>query len=165
MKAPTSIEYGNLMKLRVLVDGDTFKQYFTNRDNYDNFLSQKPELWQFVPCDADGVPIVEPKPIHTYGLEVEDYEYDDNEIATYQQALSKVVFNGWEVKRIQGSVFFLESDFAEIIFWEYNNGNVLVDFIDLSKEKPQTVRIHTLESLIPFGIELTDEKAREFKLI
>jgi len=146
MKAPTSIEYGKLIKEKFINQNDynSFVEYFKLRDNYDNFLSQKPELWQFVPCDADGVPIQKTK----------FNGRNHVEIALYQQALSKVVFNGWEVENIGTTVTFLI---------DKNNNSIC--FTDRGKVNYNGVDITTLESLIPFGVELTDEKAKEFKLL
>ena len=64
--------------------------------NYAKFLSQPLKLEMFVPVDENGNVLEEPNPIHTFGLEPEDYEYDDNEVEIYRTALSNVLFEGFE---------------------------------------------------------------------
>lgn len=71
------------------------------------FGKQPLELWQFVPCDEDGNVLEEPEPIHTYGLEPCDYEYDDNEILKYQQAEERCLFEGFTFKEETKDTYFL----------------------------------------------------------
>jgi hypothetical protein len=52
------------------------------------FLGQKPELWMFIPCDEEGNVLEEP--LHY----AEFTRYETNK---YQQALSRVIFEGFKL--------------------------------------------------------------------
>lgn len=54
--------------------------------NYAQFLAQKPEKWMFVPCDEDGNVLEEP--LHYT-------EFTREETQKYQQALERVIFDGF----------------------------------------------------------------------
>ena len=58
--------------------------------NYAQFLSQKPEKWMFVPCDDEGNVLEEPK----HEPFQDGQKYDDL-LAEYQQALDRVIFEGF----------------------------------------------------------------------
>jgi len=77
----------------------TTRECFINCLNYANFLEQPLELWMFVPCkliDGFWVVLEEPEPIHTCGLEPDDYEYNDDEAIEYRQAKERCLFEGFE---------------------------------------------------------------------
>jgi len=65
-------------------------------NNYANFISQKPTLGMFVPCDKEGNILEEPKDIGqaTIDLQFERMAYYD----LLKQAQSKVLFKGWEIR-------------------------------------------------------------------
>lgn len=66
--------------------------------DYAKFLSQKLELWMFVPCKFVGgvwVVLEEPTP--------EDNLYDDQCLKEYQEAKYRVLFEGFEYCKKHGS--------------------------------------------------------------
>ena len=68
-------------------------------EKYANFISQKPELWMFVPCDEDGNVLEEPENYKEWLLDTPyDFLYKYEHCLQYQQAQSKVLFKGWEYK-------------------------------------------------------------------
>ena len=98
-------------------------------EKYVNFISQKPTLDMFVPCDEEGNVLEEPKGFMNYV----DYTYLDKSIELqYQQAQSKVLFKGWELStsshnKLENSLFYKSWEFSinfsdfksleEIVFW------------------------------------------------
>lgn len=68
-------------------------------EKYANFISQKPELWMFVPCDEEGNVLVEPKLDGKYGNS--DSSLYDADILNYRQAQSKVLFKNVEKDLIE----------------------------------------------------------------
>ena len=114
--------------------------------NYAKFLSQPLKLEMFVPVDENGNVLEEPNPIHTFGLEPEDYEYDDNEVEIYRTALSKVLFDG---------LTFEEE--TEYFYYLIENG---VYSHVINKRRPRTV-----ESLIGMdNLKLTDNAIKQIGL-
>lgn len=71
---------------------------------YANFVSQKPELWMFVPCDEDGNVLEEPEQYNSW-LNKKSIDWgkvpfniDLHTFEKYQQAQSKVLFR-WELRK------------------------------------------------------------------
>jgi len=60
--------------------------------NYANFLSEPLQLWMFVPCDKNNVPLDEPKQVSPDGVKWQDY------VKQYQQAKERCYFEGFEIK-------------------------------------------------------------------
>ena len=81
--------------------------------NYVNFVSQKPELWMFVPCDEDGEPFVfstyDDAVLSITGQNIEDWDGKEERVEVeeqwkqYQQAQSKVLFKGWAVEYVDNN--------------------------------------------------------------
>ena len=65
---------------------------------YAKFLGQKPTLGMFVPCDEDGNVLEEPKNFKEWCVKALNttYDLDLSKYEIYQQALSRVVFEGFE---------------------------------------------------------------------
>lgn len=64
-------------------------------------LKSKPKLGDFIPCDEDGNPLEEPKPIGTVEID-EGYEviYHFDELKAYQEAERRVLWVGeWEASQ------------------------------------------------------------------
>lgn len=62
---------------------------------YANFLKQPLELWMFVPCDKDGSVVEKPE----CSL---DKECASPTCVKYQQAKERVLFEGFEVRKMKG---------------------------------------------------------------
>ena len=68
--------------------------------NYANFISQKPELWMFVPCDKEGNVLEEPEQYNSWlnkksiDWEKVPFNVDLHTFERYKQAQSKVLFKG-----------------------------------------------------------------------
>ncbi len=60
--------------------------------NYAQFLSQKLELWMFVPCDEEGNGLEEP----TEERKKVSLVFYQQELKQYQQAKDRVLFEGFE---------------------------------------------------------------------
>lgn len=88
MKPQTMLEY----VLEQHRESSNQNEFEDNCYNYAQFLSQKPQKWMFVPCDDEGNVLEEPK----WHNEESDYEI---QILTqqYQQALERVIFEGFEI--------------------------------------------------------------------
>ena len=72
---------------------------------YANFVSRKPELWMFVPCDEDGNVLEEPEQYNSW-LNKKSIDWgkvpfnvDLHTFEKYKQAQSKVLFKGWEMRK------------------------------------------------------------------
>ena len=71
---------------------------------YANFVSQKPELWMFVPCDEDGNVLEEPEQYNSW-LNKKSIDWgkvpfniDLHTFEKYQQAQYRVLFR-WELRK------------------------------------------------------------------
>ncbi len=65
--------------------------------SYAHFLSQKLELWMFVPCDEDGNVIEYKEP------------YEDGTNIKYQQAKERVLFEGFEVVKYDAPLLYFSN--------------------------------------------------------
>jgi hypothetical protein len=113
-------------------------------------LSQQPNIGMFVPavCE-DGVwrVLEEPEKVSLYELTVGEH----SDMITYQQAKSKVLFDGF---RLVGygfewdkSVFEIENN---LYFIEFIGGKVILTISQTTEE----ITIHTLEDLVKFNLEI-----------
>lgn len=130
-----------------------YKQYWFNNitnekaleivANYANFISQKPELWMFVPCDEDGEVIPELK--YTGYKEGDIYWLRHKEIL--EKAQSKILFKD--------------------LFLQDNNFYKWVD--DTNIYLPITVQdileANSIEELIFDELELTETALKQIGLI
>ena len=105
-----------------------FVQRFTDCFNYAKFISQKPELWMFIPCGSDGSP----------------FNYSQHGTKEdYQQALDKVIFDEvTDVRTWHDEVYFFCGK-NEFTF-------DLVESVLFTDEK----EIKTLEDLITYNLKL-----------
>jgi hypothetical protein len=100
---------------------------------YAKFLGQKPTLGMFVPCDEEGNVLEEPKNFKEWCVKALNttYDLDLSKYEIYQQALSRVVFEGFE--------------------WHAEFGNLwVVHFINYSN-------IKTLEDLTSYNLTVKFE--------
>jgi len=155
-----------------MVDFVLDKQRFSETDaiavfnitNYANFLSQKLELFMFVPAVfKDGKWVVLEEPINQKcGNCTSQIGYDCCNEIEYQTALSKVIFEGFELKKNKDESYTL-----------YENENLKVFLIDSSlyffyKFKSDWLEvsgINTIESILYFNLDIKESVAKELGLI
>ena len=109
--------------------------------NYANFVSQKPELWMFVPCDEEGNVLEEPKLPYEKATWCDKCEELNPDYAKWYNAQSKVLFKSW---KWEGTLI-------------YKNGN----YLDLSTNDFKTLEIllYLLEGYSLF--ELTETALKQ----
>jgi hypothetical protein len=73
---------------------DCVHQYQDITYKYAKFLGQKPTLGMFVPCDEEGN-VLEEKSI--FNTTDEEYIFNSDAFDKYQQALSRVIFEGFKL--------------------------------------------------------------------
>jgi len=140
---------------------DYLKWYETLRNNYDDFLKLKLELWMFVPCKlVDGVWVVLEEPLHIFSdhPEKEKSVMYQSQLLTieYQQAKDRVIFKNFRVNYFDlgGSPIDKNSSFQIVnqdiqictykskpnyFIWNHRN------------DKPHL----TIEDLVKYSLELT----------
>ena len=108
---------------------------------YANFVSRKPELWMFVPCDEDGNVLEEPKLPYAKPTWCDKCEELNPEYSKWYKAQSKVLFKSW---KWEGTLI-------------YKNGN----YLDLSTNDFKTLEIllYLLEGYSLF--ELTETALKQ----
>lgn len=117
--------------------------------NNTHFIAQQPKLGMFIPTDEDENVLEEPiysEYVPAYlndnfnkRNKQEDYEmYLDQ----YQQALSEVIFDGWELEH--------KSDFTTFLI----NDNYSLCFTDRGKINLNGIEIKTIEDLVPFNLKM-----------
>jgi len=135
---------------------------FTDVVNYTNFLTQPLNLSHFVPAiEKDGNWIV---------LELQSYEFGwmpceerdkRNDLVTinneeYRTALSKVIFEGFEVK---------ERSCNDSKFKYVENGLIaMYYFNETSKQFEVNTEYKTIEDLIRYNLELNETIIKKFNL-
>ena len=65
--------------------------------NYTDFITQKPELWMFVPCDKDGKPLEKPKEPSENCVSNWMFDIYRRDCLIYEEAEKRVIFEGWEI--------------------------------------------------------------------
>ena len=117
---------------------------------YAEFLSQTLDISMFIPAkfvDGQLVILEEPEPIHTYGLEPPEYEYNDDEVQEYLLAKSNVLFEGFE----------LITDEKNRQYFTYQGGNVFID-------KCWALRHETIEDIVELQPTLTATAKKQIGL-
>jgi hypothetical protein len=110
--------------------------------NYANFLKQPLKLSLFVPCDEYDNVLEEPEySVVNYGFSSIGIDFFEKEKLQYQQALSRVIFEGFDVK--DGLTVCDENSILHI-FWNYEGKWVL------------SKGLKTIEDLVKFNLELKD---------
>lgn len=106
-----------------------FVQRFTDCFNYAKFISQKPELWMFIPCGSDGSPF--------------NYSQHGTK-AYYQHAVNRVLFDGFHLSDIDNYFIHLENEeFEENLTLQKSTNEFSI-----------YTKINTLEDLIPYNLKL-----------
>jgi len=124
-----------------------------NITNYADFLSKKLELWMFVACDENGNVLEEPQKISDKNWSEEQLSDWAHDCKEYQTALSKVIFEGFEIENIGTTTIWLE------------NGKHNICFTDRGKVNFNGADIKTIEDLIPYNLEIKESVAKELGLI
>ena len=120
---------------------------------YANFVSRKPELWMFVPCDEDGNVLEEPEQYNSW-LNKKSIDWgkvpfnvDLHTFEKYKKAQSKVLFKFWKLIKDNDGTFLNKNE----------------DFLKVNKYNS----IHlcdTLEEIIKYGgieLELTETALKQ----
>lgn len=119
--------------------------HFNNVVRYAEFLKQKPELYQFVPCDDNNVPLVEPK-----GTDLEnsffEMQVDYNDERLYEAAKSRVLFEG----------FYIDSSRTQTRLDLITNGEIPIAYFDPSGQWFIKGNIDTIEDLAPYNLTLSE---------
>ena len=118
---------------------------------YANFVSQKPELWMFVPCDEEGNVLEEPEQYNSWlnktGIDWEKvpFNIDLHTFEKYKKAQSKLLFKGW---KYEGALI-------------DKNGTYYGNYLDLSTDDFKTLEIilYLLEDYSLF--ELTETALKQ----
>jgi len=97
--------------------------------NYVNFISQKPELWMFVPCDKEGNVLEEPGQYNSW-LNKKSIDWgkvpfniDLHTFEKYKKAQSKVLFKCWKfVKKTKRGYYKLQKDDETTMYLDVSEG-------------------------------------------
>ena len=123
--------------------------------NYANFLNQPLKKGMFVPCDENDEVLEEPKKENytdSTGFVNNAYFIETND---YQKAKEKVIFEGFEITNCQNE---FKKKYIGIITFLYKLNISFTTFDSFRTGK--TNQIKTIEDLIPYNLELT----QNFKL-
>lgn len=140
--------------------GQVIKEYF-NIVDYANFLKLKLELWMFIPCDKDNDILEEPTEIYLrrkYGNFWNDYQIEEEK--QYQEALDRVIFEGFE---------FELSDFMDGFcgYLYLNKKHVMDVFVrdnNLIFEIDEDVEVKTIEDLTTLGLTIKESAVKKYNL-
>lgn len=92
---------------------------------YANFVSQKPELWMFIPCDEDGNVLEEPKNYKEWLRKALNtpYELDLYKYEQYQRSQSKVLFKGWKcLEKTKRGHYKLQKEDGDTMYLDTSEG-------------------------------------------
>jgi hypothetical protein len=88
-------------------DESTFRENLSEIYNYAMLLKRKLELWMFVPCDENNIPLKEPVMSYSQenikrlkGIEIEIAELVNRKISEYQYAKKKCLFEGFKYQDV-----------------------------------------------------------------
>lgn len=117
-------------------------------EDYANFLSQKLELWMFIPCKlVDGVWVVLEEPDPTNWQNLVEFRgriiYRDCE---YQEAKDRVLFVGFEITLNGNCIICMSNESTSL---------------DYSKSVNLFSGLLTIEDLVKYNLELTDSAKRQ----
>lgn len=122
--------------------------------NYANFLKRPLELGFFIPCDLDGNVLEKPKRSDYIGKEMEftKDELVERDLEQYQEALDRVLFEGFEYEEKEHYNILECNDF--VITFSNPNGGSYNSFNEIWGDK-------TIEDLTELGLELTDSAIKQ----
>jgi hypothetical protein len=151
IKLPSSIEYGNIMKNKVIAKEIYKTDYFFMRNKFDDILFQQPNISMFIPAvEENGEWRILEKPKQYLGALEFAVGKDYEEALQYQTALDNVIFEGFEVK---DGLSICDEHSILHVFWNYEGK------WKLSQD------IRTLEDLTKYNLTLTPKLAKELGLI
>jgi len=151
------VEYA-LEQIQKLKNGEiNILQFRNNIENYANFLSQKLEIWMFVPAvfkDGKWVVLEEPKGTDVATSSFFEMQTDYHLEKEYQTALSKVIFEGFSFKHHHLNNQSIAT-----------NDNIFHVFWNTDGEWRLSKGIDTIEDLISYNLDIKDTIAKELGLI
>jgi len=100
--------------------------------NYVNFLSEPLQLWMFVPCDENNVPLEEPKQVSPDGVKWEDY------VKQYQQAKERCYFEGFEL--IKRKDYYVVQQNGNDVWVSWNESKIVEDILWANATLTQTAK-------------------------
>ena len=119
------------------------QQRFINSYRYATFLKRPLTLGMFVPCDDDSNVLEEPE-FHEPNNENEIGDYDELRYQ-YQQAQSKVIFDGFEcVEMFKRDKVITFKGVINVFYWRYEHQSWKI-----------SKGIKTIEDLIRYNLDLT----------
>ncbi len=115
-------------------------------DSYGILLGKKPELWMFVPCDEEGNVLEKPKlmcdesgkEFIEKALNKKDAQTVRDRSIQYQQALSRVIFEGFEVVYVDGNYAIIKSEEFRFI-WKNGSIHYYQEPITRIEDLPDTI--------------------------
>ena len=113
-------------------------------------------LGQFVPCDENGEVLSEPELIDvSNGFDHSDSMWDEKEVAEYQAALSRVIFDGFSIAsadELDAWNAYLTN--GDVMIFVYNNSENSIPEIVFETEEEVTAT--TISDLTNKGLTLKD---------
>ena len=137
--------------------------------NYANFLKQPLELYMFVPCDENNIPLKKQTMYYSEeyigklkGIEVEVAKLVNRKISDYYFAKKRCLFEGFELNQKDSSklenIICITINKIQITFFT----KVKACFLD-NLTNNSTFEIKTIEDLIPYDLTLTETAIKLFK--
>ena len=147
-------EQKQILKFDPLPTNEKLLDFAINVIKREELISQQPNIGMFVPAVCEnGVWRVLEEPINykDWCIKATDKPYylDLNIYERYQQAKAKVIFKGFEIIQNLKSTVRLKKRNAEISFFVKQNAFFYDNLINNT-----TYRIHTLEDLVKFNLEM-----------
>lgn len=144
-----SIKFGKEFKENIPFIYDEFYiDYYKQRDEYDNFLSQSIKLEHFINLNKDQIQLSEPKQYQDF-LNRKSFKLDDNfrdwfqDCKNYQNSLSKVIFKDFNLKKINKINILIINNYEFKEFSNFNDkfkGKIIEDFIKYDFEVSEWVK-------------------------
>ncbi len=126
------------------------------KDKYDlilryvTFLLRGLELGMFIPCDLDGNVLEKPiKHVGVKSMELKSIRVYEALRMQYQEALDRVLFEGFRIKETRKGEFLLDKD------------SVCIMYLNTEKDKWETILFKTIEDLTELGLTLTKSAKKE----
>ena len=131
---------GNTSKID-MTDDECFSKIF----NYTRFIIQPIKLGDFIPCDLDGNVLEKPMN-HDKWLrnDQERRGFNNSEHEQFQEAESRVLFEGFELDDTTGSYHYIHNDKTNQGFMLSLDGSIM------------SSKLKTREDLTHLNLELTD---------
>ncbi|MDV3749754.1 hypothetical protein CMU21_18145 [Elizabethkingia anophelis] len=118
---------------------------------YAQFLKQPRELWMFVPCDEDNVPLKEPiYSVVNYGSSPEAFKRFEEDRLNFEQAKSRVLFEGFFISKYT-------SLSGEIVYEIKNQASLPINEVVVLRQRGKDAKflIEKIEDLIQYNLTLS----------